>query len=278
MSIDPRLMERRKTVAEDNAKKSINRLLKFLLIVVVVGGLVWLVFSPWLSVARVDTTGISASSAHTILADNGVRAGTPMILVDPDEVESRLLSDPWIADVTVSRDWPNLVTVTVEERSPVAWVHSAEGWARHAIDGVALPSAAEPDTSMGWVEMPVLASDDGPDSLELLGALEFVAALDAGLREGTVVRVQAGELWATVSGFEVRLGRADDMAEKALSLGALLEENLIEGSTLTLIAPTNPSSLPPVSEEVEDEDDGDSAGEEDTESDPSGGEGSDDDS
>lgn len=286
MSIDPRLMERRKTVAEDNAKKSINRLLKFLLIVVVFGALVWLVFSPWLSVARVDTTGVSASSANAILADSAVRAGTPMVLIDPEVVESRLLSDPWIAGATVSRDWPNHVTVTVEERSPVAWVHSAEGWARHAIDGVALPSASEPDQSMGWVEMTDIGTDEAPESIELLGALEFVAALDPDLQEGTVVRVQDGELWATVSGFEVRLGRADEMAEKALSLGALLEENLVEGSILTLIAPTNPSSLPPVSDAVEEEeeeadeeeDDTISTDGEDTESEPTGGEGSGDDS
>lgn len=278
MSIDPRLMERRKTVAEDNAKKSINRLLKFLLIIVAVGALVWLVFSPWLSVARVDTTGISASSAHTILADNRVMAGTPMILVDPAAVESRLTADPWIADATVSRAWPDLVTVTIEERVPVAWVRSAEGWARHAVDGMALPSAAQPDQTMGRVEMPGLTVDDAPESLELLGALEFLAALDPGLQKEAEVRVQDDELWATVSGFEVRLGRADEMAEKALSLGALLEENLVDGAILTLIAPTNPSSLPPASDDVEDSGDTDSTAGQDTESESSGGEGSDDDS
>jgi hypothetical protein len=48
-------------------------------------------------------------------------------------------------------------------------------------------------------------------------------------------------LWATVSNYQVRLGRSDDMTEKALSLAALLEERPPEGSMLTLIAPTNPA-------------------------------------
>lgn len=282
MSIDPRLMERRKTVAEDNAKKSVNRLLKFLLIVVAAGALVWLVFSPWLSVARVDTVGVSASSAHAVLAESGVRAGTPMILIDPAGVETRLSADPWIATATVSRDWPDMVTVTVEERAPVAWVRTAGGWSRHAIDGVALPSAEEPDPAMGWVEMPALPTEQGPESGVLLGALEFIAALDTDLRSGTVVRIQEDELWATVAGFDVRLGRADEMAEKALSLGALLEKNLVEGSTLTLIAPTNPSSLAPSSEQADEQEEEleetESADGDDTNDDTSGGEVSDEDS
>lgn len=278
MSIDPRLMERRKTVAEDNAKRNVSRLLKFLLIVLVAGALVWLIFSPWLSVARVDTVGVEDSSAHAVLAESGVRAGTPMILIDPAAVERRLAADPWIATVTVSRDWPDLVTVTVEERFPVAWVHTDEGWSRHAVDGVALPSADEPDPEMGWVEMPALPAGETTQSRELLGALEFIAALDPDLQGGTVVRIQEGELWATVGGFEVRLGRADEMAEKALSLGALLEKNLEPGSILTLIAPTNPSSLAPVTGQDEEHEDnepeeGDSSGQA-----ADGGEGSNEDS
>ena len=242
MSIDPRLMERRKTVAEDNAKKSISRLLKFLVVVVLAGASAWLLFSPWLSVDHVDTTGIKASSANSILAESGVRAGAAMILIDPAKVESRLLDDPWIAKATVSRDWPDLVTVHVEERTPAAWVRAGEGWARRAVDGVALPSAAEPDDSLGRVDMPDVGEPETTTSPELLGALEFMAALDHDLHDGAVVTLQDGELWATVSGFEVRLGRADEMAEKALSLAALLEDGLEHGTTINLIAPTHPAT------------------------------------
>lgn len=258
MSIDPRLMERRKTVAEDNAKKSISRLLKFLMVVVFAGASAWLLFSPWLSVDHVDTTGIGSSSANSILAESGVRAGAAMILIDPSKVESRLLEDPWIAEATVSRDWPDLVTVHVVERSPVAWVRSADGWSRRAVDGVALPSASEPDDSMGRVDIPEVGEGDATGSPELLGALEFMAALDRDLHPDALVTYQDGELWATVSGFDVRLGRATEMAQKALSLAALLEDGLQPGTTINLIAPTHPATTTPSQgeedsdEEVED--------------------------
>ncbi len=245
MSIDPRLVERRQTVAEDNAKRNMWRLLKFLAFVVVMGGLVWLVFSPWLSVSRVDTNGVESSQANTILADHRVVAGTPMIQIDPGGVEESLLEDPWIAEATVGRRWPNVVTVDIIERTPVAWTLTADGWMRRAVDGVALSSADEPDSGMARIEMPDLAEVAVATTPDMVGALEFVDALADPLRADTVVTLIDGEIWATVDGFQTRLGRAVDMREKGVALTALLEENLAPGSVLVLIAPTNPAVMTP---------------------------------
>lgn len=266
MSVDPRLMERRKTVAEDNAKRNIGRLLRFLSLVVVIGGLVWVVFSPWLSVKQVVADGIDTSTANSVLAESRVRAGTPMVLIDTARVESLLLADPWVAEATVRLVWPDTVTVDVIERTPAAWVRTGSGWTRRASDGVALPSESEPDDDMARVEVPEISDDEARSSIELLGALEFATALPADLHAGTVVTVGDGELWATVSGYEVRLGRSDEMTAKALSLATLLEENIPEGSTLNLIAPTNPAVMVPSPEKTETED-GNEDGNEEGESD-----------
>jgi hypothetical protein len=245
MSIDPRLMERRKTVAEDNAKRSINRLLKFLLLIVAAGSLVWLLFSPWLSVSQVTTTGVSRSDSHAVLVDHRVIAGTPMILISAPAVEESLLGDPWVAEAEVMLRWPNQVTVDIVERFPVAWARSGDGWTQRAIDGVALSSAETPDDELAHIDMPGIGDDEATDSTEMLGALEFVANLDPRLQPGATVTFHEGEIWATVAGFQVRLGRADAMAEKAISLGALLQEDIPEGSTLVLLAPTNPAVMTP---------------------------------
>lgn len=262
MSIDPRLAERRKTVAEDKAKRNVSRLLKFLVAIVFVCSLLWLAFSPWLSVSQVDTTGIDVSSGYSILADQGVVAGTPMIKVDTGAAESALLEDPWISEAQVVKDWPNGVTVTVVERSPVAWSRTDGGWTRRAIDGVALPSKSEPDNRMARIEMPDLADVAAGTTPEMLGALEFVNALPRDLRKGTVVTKLDGEIWATVSGYQVRLGRSVEMSEKALSLQALLQRSIPKGSVLTLIAPTNPSVMTPRAQrraQAQDETDGNTA-------------------
>lgn len=245
MSIDSRLKERRRTVAEDNAKKNMGRILKFLLLVVVIGAGVWLFFSPWLSVKRVTTEGILQSDSHMVLVDERVAAGTPMILIRSSRVEAALLEDPWVAAATVSLDWPGDVMVAVTERTPAAWVRTEGGWTRRAIDGVALPSAPEPGEGMARIEMPAISDSETSGAGDLLGALEFVTALPPNLQRGTVVTRQDGEIWATVSGYQTRLGRAVEMSEKARSLTALLSEDIPEGSTLNVIAPTHPTFKAP---------------------------------
>lgn len=262
MSIDPRLIERRKSVAEDNAKRSINRLLKFLLLIIAAGALVWLLFSPWLSVSQVTTTGVSQSDTHEVLVAHRVIAGTPMILISAPAVEESLLHDPWVAEAEVMLRWPNQVTVGIVERSPVAWARSGDGWTRRAIDGVALPSAESPDDDLARIDMPGVGDDEATDSTEMLGALEFVANLDPRYHPGTTITFHEGEIWATVAGFQVRLGRADAMAEKALSLGALLQEDIPEGSTLVLLAPTNPAVMTPQDEPATDDEEQPGEGEE----------------
>ena len=243
MSIEPRLVERRRVVAESKAKRNVARLLKFLAFAAVVAAVVWVFLSPWLSVGEVETIGVTVSGTNTILADQGVVAGTPMIMIRAGSTEQALLQDPWVAEADVQVRWPNRVRVTVVERVPVAWTETGGGWTRRALDGVALPSAPAPDDELPKIELPEITEEAAPTASVLIGALEFVANLPSRHQAGTVVTTSEGELWATVDGFQVRLGRPVEMREKALSLDALLQENLAEGSVLVMVAPTNPAVM-----------------------------------
>ena len=245
MTIDPRLAERRRVVAEDRARRNIGRLLKFIVIVSVIGAVVWLALSPALSVKEVWTAGIVQSSTHAVLSGEGVRAGTPMVLIRASRIEEALLEDPWIAQATVELDWPGTVIVRVVERTPVAWVETRGGWARRALDGVALPSPRAPDGSLGWVRLPDVIENEASSAPEVLGAIEFIAALPAELGSEATVREEGdGEIWAQVGGYQIRLGRPVEMTAKALSLTALLREKPDLGSILTLVAPSHPAVTP----------------------------------
>ncbi|MEX1126496.1 MAG: FtsQ-type POTRA domain-containing protein [Acidimicrobiia bacterium] len=246
MSIDPRLKERRRVVAEDRARRKIGRLLKLIVALVLGGITAWILLSPWLSVNEVAATGVASSKTFGTLADLGVVAGTPMILVQPGRVEDALLADPWVESASVVRDWPDRLVVRIEERVALAWVETAGGWAHHAIDGVVLPSPETPDDTMAWIQLPEVPFAESESSRDLLGALEFVAGLPETLRAGTTIRMRVnGELWGTVSGYEVRLGRAVEMDAKARSLTALLAQRPVRGSVLILIAPAHPAVTPP---------------------------------
>ncbi len=246
MSIDPRLKERRRVVAEDRARHKVSRLLK-LMVAIVIGGIVaWVLLSPWLSVSEVATTGVASSDTYRTLTEVGAVAGTPMIFVQPGKVEEALLADPFVASASVVREWPDRLIVRIEERTALAWVETADGWAHRAVDGAALPSADSPDDSMAWVQVPDLSGNDAERSRDVLGGLEFVAGLPEALRVGTTIKLRVnGEFWGTVSGYEVRLGRGVEMGAKARSLTALLAESPPRGSILTLIAPAHPAVTPP---------------------------------
>jgi cell division protein FtsQ len=252
MSIDPRLIERRREVAEDRARRSVSRLVRLMVVLGVVGAGVWLALSPLLSVKEVITSGIVASSGNSALVEAGVLAGTPMILIRSEQVVAGLEQDPWVREAAVELEWPNRVVVRVEERVPVAWVETSQGWEWRAVDGVALPSPIEPDDTLPRISFPALSEEEAAGSPQLFGALEFAAELAPDLAAGTLVWEEGnGELWAEVSGYAVRLGRPVEMEAKARSLEALLADRPRRGSTLTLIAPTHPAVSPSGSSEGE---------------------------
>ena len=213
--------------------------------VLLLGGGVWLIHSPWMSVSQVEVEGVDNSDANRTLVDAGVVAGMPMFKIDGNSVEQALETDPWIADASVVKRWPDRVEVGVVERVPVAWANTAGGWTRRSLDGAAIPSDGDPDPEMVHIDLATVPELEAESSLLVLGALEFATALEPDLQAGTVITLHDSELWATVSGFQVRLGRPIEMREKAVTLGALLAEDPVSGSVLTLIAPTNPAVMTP---------------------------------
>ena len=244
MTIDPRLTERRKVVAEDQAKRSLTRLLRFIVIGLIAASLVWLAFSPWFSVSAVMTDGVASLAVeyHGIIP---FKAGEPMVKLDVSGVTAALESDPWVAEAEVARQWPNRVSVTITERVPVAWVETSSGWARRAIDGAVLPSEDQPDGTLGRVVLPEIPEEEAASDPVLLGAVEFIASLPGDLSSNVELFVRDSELWALVNGHQARLGRPIDMTAKALSLTALLDHDIPPGSVLVLVAPTNPAITTP---------------------------------
>jgi hypothetical protein len=83
--------------------------------------------------------------------------------------------------------------------------------------------------------------------------VEFLQTLGEVSDSTAEVWFAGGELWAEVDGFQVRLGRPEEMTTKALALTALLSEPLPEGSLLILVAPAYPAVSPPATSEGEDE-------------------------
>lgn len=245
MAIDPRLADRRKVVAEDRARHNVKRLLRFIGLMGVVSAIVWLLLSPTFSVSVLEIEGVQSSGARETLSSRQVVEGRPLVLIRAGDIEAALLEDPWIESAEVDVDWPSRVVVSITERTPAAWVKTGSGWSRRAVDGVILPGPDKPDSSLGRILLPKLADDSALDSATMLGALEFLETLPIMLSADARVQLRDDELWAVVAGYDVRLGRPVEMAEKALSTATLLKEEIEPGSIINVIAPTNPAISPP---------------------------------
>ncbi|GGR93914.1 cell division protein FtsQ [Streptomyces aureoverticillatus] len=88
---------------------------------VLAGGGAWVVYgSPWLRAEQVTTSGTMALKPRQVLAAADVPLGGPLISVDSEAIEERLLRKlPRIDSVDVVRSWPHEIALKVTERTPV---------------------------------------------------------------------------------------------------------------------------------------------------------------
>ncbi len=234
-----RFAERRRTVAEDRARRALRRALLVLGFTAAVAGVVYLFHSPLLSISTIAVDGVANAELEPVLRAHRIAPGEPLIWTDVEGAASALADDPWVASVAIDRDWPTTVRVTVTERTPVG---SVDGVAV-AVDGVVLPGAPPEG-------LPVLAIAAEPvagryPQQEIVGGLRFFAALGEDLASQSTLTTTQDGLVAVVAGYTVRLGRPVDMEEKARALGPVLAEAPLEGSEITLVAPARPSVLAP---------------------------------
>ncbi|MET9799824.1 FtsQ-type POTRA domain-containing protein [Streptomyces sp. NPDC006368] len=89
---------------------------------------IWVLYgSQWLRVRDVPVTGTRVLTPAQVKATAAVPLGAPLVSVDTDAIEDRLLrSLPRIDSVAVERSWPNGIALNVTERRPVLLLEKGE--------------------------------------------------------------------------------------------------------------------------------------------------------
>ncbi|MFW2339140.1 MAG: cell division protein FtsQ/DivIB [Acidimicrobiia bacterium] len=240
--IDPRIAERRKTVLESGARKGVRRALILLVGVASLAGLVWLLQSPLLSVNEITIAGSDREDVLQAVAAAGLEAGTPLVLVRTDEIVDALEALPWVRVASAERMFPDQVEVRVEERIPAGWIWNAGSYLLVDDQGVVLEEAAAADPEGPVLQFPIerLQPGEAYSDQMVLGAIEFVAA-GGGEVPGLELWQEGDEMWASVDGHRIRLGRPVDMAAKAAALNAVLSDDVPAASLINLIAPSRPA-------------------------------------
>lgn len=205
-----------------------------LVIVLLVGGL-WLVFfSSVLAVEGVDVEGTRGLADADVRVAAAVPTGDPLARVDLDAVRARVEALAMVRSADVTRQWPDRVLITVEERVAVAVVEIGGRIRGMDADGVVFRDYDRAPAGLPHVRT---ASDTRGDALR--EAAQVIAALPDDIAEKvdhvSVATVDQIEL-VLRDGRTVVWGSAEDSEQKATVLAELLK---LPGKTYDVSVPGN---------------------------------------
>ena len=182
-----------------------------------------LLTSPLLSVRKVEVEGVVYANPELVASIVDSINGEPILTVDLDAAEEKLLMIPWVRQARVSMHLPSRVTIEVVERAPIAFFRSVDGFNRVIDrDGRVLdviegdPVDFTPIIGTG----PNLSAGQNTEQ-PFLGAAELINALPSELRSRllTVTVSPEGEVsLALTNDVEVLFGRPDDFQAKLVGV------------------------------------------------------------
>ena len=206
------------------------------LAVAVLGAAVYVVgFSPVLAVTRVSISGTDILSPEEVSAAAAVPLGTPLVRLDLDGIAGRVAGLPPVAEVSVTRHWPDAVAVEVSERVARLAIESGTGFLVADASGVVFDTAkslpkglvrveADPGDRQTLVDAAVVYSSLSSATAKKLSSIQ------ARGRDSITLRLRGGErvLW----------GSAEQSELKSQVIDVLLDEG---GTTFDVSAPAYPT-------------------------------------
>ena len=225
--------------ALDSRRRRRRRGWRTVLVLLVLGALTasgyWLLKqSSTLAANSVEVTGTSLLSADEVSRAAQVPLGVPLLDVDLSAVGARVARLTPVAEVRVSRSWPDTVTLEIRERTPVFAMASDGGYVLVDSDGIMF--APQPDKP----EM-VIGTSSSNDARQLADLATVVGSLAPELAKRTqkisADSVDTIELNLT-KGDTLVWGNAEASEAKARVALALLKQ---KGKVYNVAVPAHPT-------------------------------------
>jgi cell division protein FtsQ len=216
-------------------------LLAIVVVLAIVGGGIYAVwFSSWLAVEKVDVSGAQTVDAKDIRTRSGIDDGEPLVRVDLAAAERRIGALAVIRSVSVTRQWPHGILISIEERVAVAVVDIGGQLRGMDADGVVFRDYKKAPPGLPRVETSI-----GTTSAALKEAAKVIAALPQELSllvdHVQVTTVDKISL-VLKDGRTVVWGSADQSDTKAVVLATLLAG--VQASVYDVSVPSHPATTP----------------------------------
>lgn len=111
--------EGRKNGRKKKKRRKKHYMLRILLVIAAAAGVYCFMTSSIFNIDEIIVEGNTLMSDDQIIEMSGVSVGSNMFKNTQHSVKSALTEDPYIADAAVSRQLPNIYTISVTERLPV---------------------------------------------------------------------------------------------------------------------------------------------------------------
>ena len=189
------------------------------------GGWLWLRDSSFVVVQRVVIVGAAGTdSAAARSALESAARGMTTLHLDRPALDDAVARYPIVRSITVQRDLPHTLRITVNERIPVGSIQTANSRVVVADDGVLLPDL--PSRGLPVIATRVMPAGARVQSAALTGRVALLAAAPVRLRNRVteVMLTKDGLVAKFVGGPDLRFGSADRLTSKWIAVQRVLAD------------------------------------------------------
>ena len=206
-------------------------------VLAVVGAGVWVVYgSAWLTTQEVTVTGADLTGTDAVLEAAAVPLGGPLASVDTNGVVTPVTELAAVADVRVSREWPNTLAIAVTEEQPALALEVASVYVWVSAEGRVFHQTSERPEGI------LIARGEVTDEVTLAALARVAADLPQPVREqASYLRAGTTDSVTVMfaDGRRILWGSPEDGALKASVIVPLLG---VKASEYDVSAPTHPTT------------------------------------
>jgi len=242
---------RRVKLGRDGARSLEKTILMVIgLVAIVIGGacLAFVTYhrlgrSEFFAITTMDIHGCRHTTQEEILQIAGVDIHSNLLAVKPNVIKAALESHAWIREATVSREWPDRLVITIQEKQSMALLNREDGLFYLDEEGQVIAPVTLPDD----IDFPVITglehrqTDTAAESLtHVLRFLSYTDSDDDFLNRQALSEIHVTEtdemvLYLLDPAFPIYFGRIDNLRTKYWRLARILK-NLHENGEFRNIA------------------------------------------